>query len=178
MSWFPSPPNLLTFARISITPFTLAAILGRDYEHALLLASIAGFTDAADGWLARRFHWETRLGAYLDPIADKLLLSGVFVAFGMIGDLPVWLVALVFARDLFILAGVAVVYLKTRRRDYPPSMWGKLSTAVQILAVLSLLCERSGLRWLAPVSAGLIWLTAATTAWSGIDYGIRGVRML
>lgn len=169
-----SPPNLLTFARIAMTPFIVAALLGGDCSRALALSLIAGATDAADGFLARRFGWNTRFGAYLDPIADKLLLTSLYVCFGLLRVVPNWLVWLVVGRDALILLLTAGGMILTGRRDYPPTVWGKISTFIQIGASLVFLaqCGSPGAR-LAEVS---IWAVAVATAWSGIHYLGRAVR--
>src|SRR5688572_33215575 len=93
-----SPPNLLTCVRIAMTPWIVVALVQGDCRKALWLSCIAGFTDAADGFLARRFGWSTRLGAYLDPIADKFLLTSLYVCFGIAGIVPGWIVWLVVGR--------------------------------------------------------------------------------
>jgi cardiolipin synthase len=145
----------------------------------LLLCAVAGISDGLDGFLARRFDWKTRLGAYLDPIADKLLLTAVFLSLGRLGVVPGWLVWLVVGRDVFILSMVASAFAFTRFRDFPPSVAGKLTTAIQILTALSVLslCA-SGVTDTGQVAQILVWTTAAVTIWSGLDYALRGARML
>ena len=130
-----SPPNLLTCVRIAMTPWVVIALVQGDCLKALWLSCIAGFTDAADGFLARRFGWSTRLGAYLDPIADKFLLTSLYVCFGIARIVPGWVVWLVVGRDILILLLAAGGILFTSRRDFPPTVWGKLSTVIQIAAV-------------------------------------------
>jgi cardiolipin synthase len=145
-------------------------VTGRWRAAAVLLAA-AAVTDGLDGFLARRWNVSTRLGAYLDPIADKALLSGAFLALGIAGALPWWLVGLVFGRDVLILAGSLVAMCWKRRRDFPPSVWGKLSTLVQVLTAAVAVLARAWPEWgLAPAVAILMWLAAAATLWSGLDY--------
>jgi cardiolipin synthase len=170
-----SPPNLLTYARLALIPFIVRAILAQDCAMALVMIAIAGFTDGVDGFLARRFHWQTRLGAYLDPLADKLLLSSVYVSLTLAGLAPFWLVALIITRDVVILAMVATALAFTRFRDFPPTVWGKINTALEILTGLTLLagCIAS----IPPLSIALIWATAASVAWSGLHYVVLGLRM-
>ncbi len=142
------------------------------------MIAIAGFTDACDGFLARRFHWQTRIGAYLDPVADKLLLTAVYVSLAVVGVAPVWLVALIVARDVVILAMVAAALAITRFREFPPTIWGKINTALEIAAALTLVTGCAALvRVPAPVVSTLLWITAASTAWSGIHYIGRGLKM-
>jgi cardiolipin synthase len=171
------PPNLLTLSRLALAPFVVRAILDRRLRQALLLLAIAGLTDCLDGALARRFNWRTRLGAYLDPIADKALLSFGYLALGGAGLVPWWLVGIIFGRDLLILT-VAGLLLLAGRRNFPPSAWGKLSTFLQIATAVTVISVGA---W-RPEAAGrlgfLWWTTAAATAWSGMHYAwrIRSLR--
>ncbi len=114
----------------------------------------------------------TRLGAYLDPIADKILLSVIYISLGVVGALPWWMVAIVFGRDVLILAMAAYGLLFTSIRKFPPSVWGKISTFFQISAALMVMCARAGIP--APVNLS-IWLMVAATLWSGFDYARRGI---
>src|SRR5688572_32039723 len=127
-----TPPNLLTCARIVLTPWIILALMYRDCREALWLSCVAGFTDGADGFLARRFGSASRLGAYLDPIADKFLLTSLYISFGILRVVPGWLVWLVVGRDVLILLMSGAGLIFTERRDYPPTLWGKLSTVLQI----------------------------------------------
>ena len=173
-----SPPNLLTFLRIGLTPFVVSALVKDQCTRALWLCLIAGFTDAIDGLLARRFGWESRFGAYLDPVADKLLLISLYLTFGSIGLVPHWLVWLVFGRDLLILAMSTAALLWTRFRNFPPTIWGKISTLLQIVTSLAIL-SRCAYEASVPtiVLSSLVALTAGATAWSGVHYVWRALRM-
>lgn len=168
-------PNLITAARIVLTPFVVVAILRGRWKEALYLGIAAGVTDALDGFAARLLHVSSRVGAYLDPVADKLLLSAIFVALGASGAIPWWMVALVFGRDLFILMMAGYGYAFTPVRDFPPTVAGKISTILQIIAAMVVLNERGGGR----IPAGpWLWFMIVGTVWSGIDYGWRGWRKL
>ena len=171
-------PNLFTLLRLALAPFVIREILLGHHLLALELFSIAAVTDALDGELARRFRATTAAGAYLDPIADKCLLSGVFLAQAISRILPWWLVVLIFARDLYILAGAAWFLIYTRQRRFPPSRWGKLSTFVQIATAVIWMGQSALsiplLKALAPVT---IWPCAAITVWSGLDYTYRGIQL-
>jgi len=152
----------------------LAIVEGR-YTAAFRLGIAAGITDILDGFFARRMQEVSRTGAYLDPIADKLLLSASFIALGAVGAVPWWMVALVFGRDLFIVAMAAYGYFYTPVREFPPSVWGKLSTFVQIIAALAVVNERSG----SSIPAWpFLWAMVAATAWSGVHYGWIGWHAL
>lgn len=168
-------PNLITTARLLLTPVIVYDILSGKWNQAFWIGLIAGFTDVLDGLAARLLGISSRVGAYLDPIADKLLLSVSYLALGIAQALPVWMVALVFGRDVFILAMAAYGYWFTPLRDFPPSIWGKLSTLTQILAALVVVNERSGSTI---PGKPFLWLMVAATAWSGIHYGWRGWTML
>jgi cardiolipin synthase len=169
-------PNLITIGRILLTPFAVLALMAGDCDRALAICLVAGVSDGVDGYLARQFHWESRLGAYLDPIADKLLLTMVYFSLGVSALAPWWLVWLVIGRDIFILAMVACAFAFTRHRDFPPSISGKISTAVQIFTALALLTICATKLKIAVIP--LFWITAATTICSGIDYAARAVRIL
>lgn len=168
-------PNLFTLARLVLTPFIVADIIGGRYVRALILLFAAGFTDAIDGYLARRFRAATTVGAYFDPVADKILLSAVYIALGVARAMPWWMVAVVFGRDVLILAMAAYGLLFTTLRKFPPSLWGKISTFCQIVAALVVMAARAGLTW--PVTPAL-YLMVIATIWSGAYYVWRGVAML
>jgi cardiolipin synthase len=172
-------PNLFTLARVVLTPFILLAILNHRPVTALALFAAAAATDGIDGYLARRLRAATPAGAYLDPIADKLLLSGVYLVLAVTGTLPWWLVAVIFGRDLLILSSSGVALLVTQLRAFPPSVWGKASTALQILTAVAFLARNAAeTPLLATLSTALIWPTAALTVWSGVHYAWRGVRLV
>ena len=172
-------PNILTALRIALTPVIILQMLAEDYRRAFWFVMAAGLTDAIDGRLARRFHWESRAGAYLDPIADKFLLTSLFVCFWINQRVPGWLMGIVVGRDVLILSMVGFALLFTRFRDFPPSIWGKLNTALQILLALVLTVTAAFPGTEPPVLIeAMIWLTGISTAWSGIHYAGRGVRMM
>jgi cardiolipin synthase len=168
-------PNLLTLARIGITPFIAFAIIGRRYGLALVLCFFAGLSDGVDGTVARRFNGITRLGEYLDPAADKFLIAVVYVCLGWVGEAPWWMVGIVFGRDVLILGMVAWGFWFTGIRQFAPSIWGKLSTVFQIAAAL--LVMGAALGWAVPRDPAL-WAMVAATIWSGIHYAIHGLTQL
>ena len=167
--------NLLTAARIALTPWIVLRFLGGDCAGALALLAVAGATDAADGYIARHYGQKTRLGAYLDPIADKLLLTAIYISLGIMEIVPRWLVWLIVGRDMVILHMAAAGLVFTQHRQFPPTRWGKLSTAVQIATALTAV---TGCSFGFPVPAALIWATAAATTWSGVHYVWRGWQLL
>ena len=170
-------PNLLTLSRVVFTPLIVLTVVRGDYAPALWLLLGVGLTDAVDGWLARRFRWTSRAGAYLDPVADKILLSGVYIALGLAGAVPWWLVGIIFGRDAAILAGAGLLFAVTGRRSFPPSVWGKASTFVQIVTALTVLTALAipGLP-VGVILEMLIWLTGAAALASGADYLWRALR--
>jgi len=171
-----SLPNLLSLSRLALAPPAIHAIVAGRWRAAALWLLAAALTDGLDGFLARRWNASTRLGAYLDPVADKLLLSGSFLALGFAGALPWWLVGLVLGRDVLILAGAAAAMLLAGRRDFPPSAWGKVSTVIQAATGAAAILARGWPGWgLAPLAAALVWVAAAVTAWSGLDYARRSL---
>jgi cardiolipin synthase (CMP-forming) len=125
-------PNQITFLRLGILPFFLILILYEKYQWALLVLVIAAGSDAIDGLLARTLHQKSALGAYLDPIADKLLLSSSFVVLAMEKKLPWWLTIMVLSRDVLMLIVAAVILLIQGYRPFPPSLLGKATTFFEI----------------------------------------------
>lgn len=166
-------PNLLSFGRIVLTPFLCSAIWDREYELALVFCFVAGVTDALDGFLARRFQASSKIGMFLDPIADKILLTSAFLTLAADRAIPWWLAGLVVGRDVMILSFAAWAFRNTNRRSFPPSVWGKLSTIIQIFFVLAVIVHAGGYGD-ADTTRVMTWLTAAATTWSGIDYGRTG----
>ena len=160
-----------------MTPLCAAAILRGQPVPALLLFAIAGFTDFLDGFLARRMNWQSRIGLYLDPAADKALMAGVYLALGWTGSVPAWLVALIFGRDLAIVCGAYGIYCARAITKFPPSWPGKVSTTIQICAALAVLSVDAAV--LHPVWRTLAVLaTAAGTGYSLVDYARIGWRMM
>jgi cardiolipin synthase len=165
-------PNFFSLLRVALTPVVVLAILAREEKNALYWAAAASVTDAIDGELARRFHWSSRAGAYLDPIADKILLSAVYIALGLRGNVPWWLVGIIFGRDVLLLVAAGFGLLFTKIREFPPSVWGKVSTCFQMTTVIIVLVSAAFPFWIQGLVTPFVWATAAATIWSGIHYGI------
>jgi cardiolipin synthase len=169
--------NQLTLLRLALIPFFAVAVLGRRYDWALALLLAAGVSDALDGILARSLRQHTALGAYLDPIADKLLLSTGFVVLAIRGDVPWTLAILVLGRDVVIVAIALVLVLAAGLRPFP-SLYGKACTSAQVLAVIAVAVQvipGAALVWTKDL---LLWLTAALTVLSGVHYAWRVGKML
>jgi cardiolipin synthase (CMP-forming) len=169
--------NLFTLSRLALVPVILRAIVDGRNAAALEWFLVAALTDAIDGGLARNLGQATQFGAYLDPIADKCLLSGIYLALGATGAMPWWLVAMVLGRDIFILLAVLGVMAFTKVRRFPPSRWGKISTFVQIATAICFLVQNI---WQLPlfhaIAVTMVWVCAVFTLWSGIHYAIRGTQ--
>jgi cardiolipin synthase len=171
--------NLLTLARLVAVPFAVQAILAEEHRRALAVVLAAGATDAIDGAIARRFGMMTAVGAYFDPIVDKLFLSAVFIVLAAVSAVPWWLVIVIFTRDVIILASSGALLMLHKMHRFPPSVWGKASTFVQIsLALFILLRNAAAGMTPAEVPDPIIWAVAALTAFSGIHYIWRGIREL
>jgi cardiolipin synthase (CMP-forming) len=168
-------PNLFTLARLVLAPFIASDILRGHYSRAIILLFAAGFTDVIDGYLARRLKASTPAGAYFDPIADKILLSVIYVSLGLAAAMPWWMVGVVFGRDILILAMAAYGLWFTSLRKFPPSVWGKISTFFQIAAALVVMGDRAGIP--APVTLALCLMLVGTIV-SGLHYMWRGLVML
>jgi len=129
-------PNQLTFLRLAFIPFFIIAIKYGRYEAALAILMIAALSDGFDGLLARELNQRSPLGAYLDPIADKLLLSSSYFVLALKAKIPWWLAILVLGRDVLILVACAVILLTIGYRPFPPSIFGKANTFFEVLLVV------------------------------------------
>jgi cardiolipin synthase (CMP-forming) len=166
-------PNLLCVLRMALVIPVVWAILEGRYPLALLLFFVAGFTDGLDGFLAKRYSWQSKLGALLDPAADKLLLVCAFVTLWYAGYVPPWLLAAVVIRDLVIVIGAGLYQWRVGDFEAEPSIVSKLNSVLQLLYVLlSLSLLSFGLPGRGVIDA-LGWLVLVTTVISGVDYVVR-----
>jgi len=166
-----SAPNQLTLLRMLFLPFIVISLVDRHYSLALLLFVLAGLSDGLDGLLARRLHQQTMLGQYLDPIADKLLLSTLFLVLAILHKIAWTYTIMVFCRDISILTASAVLYTIAGLRDFSPSIFGKANTFAQVSAVFFVLLfqvEPLRLVWIARTF--FLWATLAFTVISGVHY--------
>ena len=172
-------PNQLTFLRLGFLPFFIISIHYRRYDFALAVLILAALTDGLDGILARSLNQKTALGAYLDPIADKLLLSSSFVVLALNRKISWWLATLVLSRDILLLTSAAVILVVIGYRPFPPSIYGKLTTALQILLVFAVvLLAVADWHWLQVFRMVLGYLVAGFTVFSGFHYSIVVARQL
>jgi len=164
-------PNQLTLLRMVFVPFIVIELVEGRYFWGLLLFVIAGFSDGLDGLLARKLHQATLLGQYLDPIADKLLLSTLFLVLAILHKIPWKFTVLVFSRDISILAASAVLFAIAGLRNFRPSIFGKANTFSQIAAVffVMLFCIRPE-RWIGITRTVFLRATFAFTIVSALHY--------
>jgi cardiolipin synthase len=170
-------PNYITLARVVLVPFFIGFMVYGYFGAALAVFVAACVTDALDGMIARLTNQKTELGAFLDPIADKLLIVAAFVTLVLLRMLPVWLVIIVVSRDIILVLGSAVIYFTGHEFIARPSLIGKATTVLQLLVVtLSLFLKYLGTTMmLMPV---LMWTTAIFTIASGIQYVSRGTKIV
>jgi cardiolipin synthase len=170
-------PNSLTLVRILTIPIFLEFLAYQLYKEALVVFILGGVTDFFDGFFARRMKQQTALGAYLDPVADKLLVITSFVMLGAIEGIPMWLAVVVVVRDILILVGFAIIYVLVEEPlQVKPTLVGKWSTTLQLLTLgvaLALLSEPQFLS--ARVLDFFVWATAVATVVSGCQYLYRGL---
>jgi len=175
-------PNLLSFIRIILIPVFLFMILRQEVFNAMVVFLVAGTTDLLDGFTARIWHQKTRIGALLDPAADKLLATSAFIvltlpALNSPNVIPIWLTAVVIGRDLFIVGGSIILYILIRQKKFKPSLLGKASTSCQLTVIFLVLFFNS--METSPTFLGLVFhVTLIATILSGIHYTYVGVRML
>jgi cardiolipin synthase len=172
-------PNQITLLRLIFVPFIVICVLDGHWHAALVLFVLAGISDGLDGLLARRLHQRTSLGQYLDPIADKLLLSGLFLVLSMVHRIPWRFTVMVFSRDVYIVVTAALLYAVVNYSDFRPSFFGKANTAAQVGALFFVLVSQVvNSPWVNWTRFGLLWLVFVLTLLSGIHYTIlTGQRM-
>jgi cardiolipin synthase len=165
--------NQLTLLRMGLAPLLVVLVLSGERVWALVVFVVAGLTDLLDGLIARIGHQQTTLGAMLDPVADKILLSSSFVALtwtsGLEVTIPAWLTVTTLSRDAIILASVAIINLTVERRVFYPSVLGKLSTGSQLVTVAAVLLVNAT-RTDVPALQVLFWLTLVLTVASALHY--------
>jgi cardiolipin synthase len=172
-------PNQITLLRLGFLPFFLILINDERYKWALAVLVIAGLTDFVDGLLARRLNQKSEFGAYLDPIADKLLLSSSFLVLAFKHKIFWWVAILIFSRDILLLTVAAVIILVSGYRPFPPSLLGKLTTTLQIMLVFMVVAAAAfPAPWMARVSHVLIFAVAGVTVLSGFHYSVVIARRM
>ena len=169
-------PNFITIARLLSVPLIVWLIIADRFMDATILFIVAGLSDAADGFIAKRYGAASELGAYLDPIADKALLVSAFVTLGFKGALPAWLIVLVVSRDFLIIGGIILAYMLSNPVAMRPLWVSKANTAAQITLLALVLVGESGASVLQPLLAGAVLITAFLTVASAAAYLVDWVR--
>ncbi len=172
-------PNFLTLIRIFLVPVLVIFLIQGLFFNALIVFIVAGITDAVDGFLARILKQKTVLGSYMDPLADKALITSSYVTLAILGMIPSWLAVIVVSRDFIILIGVSVLSSMSIPFDVRPAFVGKVTTVFQLLSVFSVLV----LRYLPGSSYWQLievvyWATAFFTIVSGLHYVTKGVKFI
>jgi cardiolipin synthase len=165
-------PNIISVLRMFLVVPVVWCLLQSEFATALILFVVAGVSDGIDGFLAKHFGWQSRLGSILDPLADKLLLVSSFITLTWLGLIPLWLLLAVLVRDLLIVLGGVIFHYTLGRFDMQPSRISKLNTFVQIIFVLTVVFYHAELAltsWPWIVEA-LVYIVFATTLLSGVDY--------
>jgi cardiolipin synthase (CMP-forming) len=163
-------PNFITLGRVISVPIVFWLLVSGEGQAAFFLFVAAGVSDAVDGYLAKRYNWQTELGAHLDPLADKLLIVSIYVALGVSRELPLWLVLAVVSRDVLILSAVLLSWLMNHPVRIQPLSVSKLNTASQLLLASTVLADLGFGLGLVNVRFVLVWITGVLTMWSLVAY--------
>jgi len=173
-------PNFLSLLRIILVPVIVIFLIENEYAKALITFTVAGLTDALDGTLARLLKEQTELGAFLDPLADKILLSTCFISLSIFGLIPGWLTVIVISRDVIILMGIITLSMMSITYEIKPVFISKITTTLQIGTVFFCLflkiftSDIISHHWVNILS----WLTAFFTVLSGLIYIFKGIKFL
>lgn len=169
-------PNFISICRLLLVPAVVYLIVTGQFLFAFWLFVIAGISDAVDGFIAKRYQWQTELGAYLDPLADKALLVSIYVSLGVLQEMPIWLVFLVVSRDLFIVIAVLLSWMLSRPVTMSPLMISKANTAGQITLAAVVLGDLGFGLLMDSLRRGLVLLVAGLTALSAAAYLVEWLR--
>jgi cardiolipin synthase (CMP-forming) len=166
-----TPANQITILRLVFVPIFAALVVEREYRWALAVLAAAALSDVLDGNVARIFHQKTSLGAALDPIADKALMTTAFIVLAVRDVLPWWLTIMVISRDVAMMLTALLIILAAGYRTFTPSILGKASTVVQMMTILAAVSHQAEIPLVSDlVVRALIYLAAAFTAVSGVHY--------
>jgi len=169
-------PNCITLGRVLAVPFVFWLLVSGRYQTAFFIFVAAGISDAVDGWLAKRYNWQTELGSYLDPLADKLLVVSIFVAMGWQGELPSWLVIAVVSRDLLIITGVMLAWVLDHPVTIHPLAVSKANTFSQLVLAATVLADTGFGLGLNTLRLILVWMTLGLTLASLCAYTMIWLR--
>jgi cardiolipin synthase (CMP-forming) len=168
-------PNLITLFRIILTPLFIIFLIQGNYRKALVVFILAGVSDLADGLIARTWQQKSRLGSYLDPLADKLLMAASFVTLSIYHQIPSWLTVVVLSRDVILALGVLIFRLSDIPLVVRPSLAGKWTTTFQLITIGFVLLSKI-VTFPHLFLLGLFWVTGALTIISGLQYFYRGIK--
>jgi cardiolipin synthase len=175
-------PNIISLFRMLLVLPVVWSLLHQEFGAALVWFAVAGFSDGLDGFLAKHFGWQSRLGSILDPLADKLLLVSAFCTLTWLELIPLWLLIVVLARDLLIVIGGVIFHYTLGRFDMQPSRISKLNTLMQIILVLAVVFYRGDFAFTPWIIEALVYIVLATTVLSGLDYvwtwGRRALKIM
>jgi cardiolipin synthase len=174
-------PNFLTILRVVAIPFFIVALAYRHTGIALVIFVGCGITDGLDGFIARALHQRTQIGAFLDPLADKLLLTSTFITLTIVdlpNKIPLWLIVTVISRDIIIPVGIASLFMLGTRVQIAPTWIGKFTTFCQISLIIIVLFSNYTGEYRPQILLPLCWLTFVVTAISGLGYIYQGIRLL
>lgn len=191
---FWNAPNLITLTRVALVPIFVLMLVQKRAFGALLVVLLAGLSDVLDGFAARKYHQRTKIGTLIDPMADKILLSTAYIvltirSLGFTYVIPLWLTAAVIARDVIIVAGAVAISLTRGRREFPPTIFGKMSTVCQVATVFWVVLSnyvsvsaQAGWRFLSGIATPSVLnafyiATLISTIISGANYIYKGIRM-
>lgn len=163
-------PNIITLGRVILIPVIFWLLVSGNSQAAFIAFVCAGVSDAVDGYLAKRFKLQTELGSYLDPLADKLLITSIYIALGVAHQLPSWLVIAVVSRDILIVVAVLLAWVVDRRPPIKPLVISKANTAAQLLLAAVVLADEGFALGLAGVISVLVWITGTLTILSLAGY--------
>jgi cardiolipin synthase len=160
-------PNIITIGRILLVPITIWLIVAGEFGFAFLAFIAAGLGDGIDGYIARRYQMKTQLGAYLDPLADKLLLVSIYISLGLLQHMPAWLVILVASRDVLIVGAVILSWIMGRPIEVQPLITSKINTAAQIVFAggqLAILAWLSDATWFMEIGSAVVAILTVASA--------------
>jgi len=163
-------PNLISILRIFFTIPVVWMLLEQRFDIALILFAVAGISDGLDGFIAKHYGWQSRLGGLLDPLADKVLLVSSFISLALLGLIPVLLMVLVILRDLIIVTGALIYNFRVRELEAEPSLISKFNTLAQIVLVLAVVLDKGLFALPIGLLQWLVWLVFGTTIASGAAY--------
>jgi cardiolipin synthase (CMP-forming) len=171
-------PNIITLGRVFLVPVVFWLLVSGRVQAAFWTFVVAGISDGVDGYLAKRYNWASELGAYLDPLADKLLVVSIFIAMGVLKELPSWLVIAVVSRDVIIVIAIMLTWLFSVPIKIKPFAVSKANTCAQLVLASTVLADVGFQLGLGTLRWWLIWLTATLTVASLLSYMVAWLKLM